>query len=55
MIWGFMVQLGHNMWGEKPLFGEPKPENRDHYAQPFNRTDEKVWNTITEEIGRAHV
>ena len=48
MTWGFMIQLGHNMWGEEPLYGEPKPENRDKYAQPFNRTDEKTWNTVTE-------
>ena len=24
MVWGFMMQLGHNMWGEEPLVGEPK-------------------------------
>ena len=48
MIWGFMIQLGHNMWSEEPLIGEPKPEDRDKYAQPFNRTDVKVWNEITE-------
>ena len=48
MIWGFMIQLGHNMWSEAPLIGEPKPEDVDKYAQPFNRTDVKVWNEITE-------
>ncbi len=48
LIWGFMIQLGHNMWSESPLFGEPKPEDVDKYAQPFNRTDVKVWNEITE-------
>ena len=48
MIWGFMIQLGHNMWGEAPLVGEPTEENRDKYAQPFNRTDVKVWNEVTE-------
>ena len=26
MIWGFMIQLGHNMWRESPLFGDPEPE-----------------------------
>ena len=49
MIWGAMVQLGHNMWGEEPLVGEATPEDRDRYAQPFNRTDVKVWNKITED------
>ena len=29
MIWGFLIQLGHNMWGEAPLVGEAKPEDRD--------------------------
>ena len=24
MVWGLMMQLGHNMWGEEPLVGEPK-------------------------------
>ena len=48
LIWGFMIQLGHNMWSEEPLVGEPKPEDRDNYAQPFNRTDVKVWNELTE-------
>ena len=53
MIWGFMIQLGHNMWGEAPLVGEPKPEERDNYAQPFNRTDVKVWNEVTEYYAKA--
>ena len=22
LIWGFMIQLGHNMWREEPLYGE---------------------------------
>ena len=22
LIWGFMIQLGHNMWGELPLDGD---------------------------------
>ena len=48
LIWGFMIPLGHNMWSESPLFGEPKPEDVDKYAQPFNRTDVKVWNEVTE-------
>ena len=52
MIWGFMMQLGHNMWGEAPLYGEPTPKLRDKYAQPFNRTDVKVWNEVTEYIAK---
>ena len=50
MIWGYMIQLGHNMWGEEPLYGAPGPDNRDKYAQPYNRTDVKVWNEITEYV-----
>ena len=52
LIWGFMIQLGHNMWGEAPLIGDPTPQNRDKYAQPFNRTDVKVWNEVTEYAAR---
>ena len=52
MIWGFMIQLGHNMWKEAPLYGKPTPETRDNYAQPYNRTDVKVWNEITEYIAK---
>ena len=47
MIWGLMIQLGHNMWGEEPLYGEPPPDKADKYAQPRNRTDRKVWNEVT--------
>ena len=52
MIWGFMIQLGHNMWKEAPLYGEPTPETRDNYAQPYNRTDVKVWNEVTEYVAK---
>ena len=54
MIWGFMIQLGHNMWREEPLFGELAPEERerDDYAQPFNRTNVKVWNEVTEYVAQ---
>jgi len=39
MIWGFMIQLGHNMWGERPLFGEAPKAGREHmFAHDFNRT-----------------
>ena len=49
MIWGFMIQLGHNMWGERPLFGEAPKEGREHmFAHDFNRTDIDVWNEVTE-------
>ena len=49
MIWGLMIQLGHNMWREEPLYGEASSaeRERDNYAQPFNRTDVKVWNEVT--------
>ena len=52
LTWAFMIQLGHNMWGESPLIGEPTPENRDKFAQPFNRTDTKVWNEVTEYVAK---
>ena len=52
MIWGFMIQLGHNMWKEAPLYGEPTPETCDNYAQPYNRTDVKVWNEVTEYVAK---
>ena len=46
--WGLMVQLGHNMWGEEPLTGEPKTEEEmDKYARDFNRTDEALWHEVT--------
>lgn len=48
MVWGLMIQLGHNMWGEQPLVGEPKTEaERDRYARDFNRTDQKLWDEVT--------
>ena len=49
MTWGLMMQLGHNMWGEQPLFGEPQTEEeKDRYARDFNRVDQKLWDEITE-------
>ena len=47
MIWGLMIQLGHNMWGEEPLYGDPPSDKADKYAQPRNRTDRKLWNEVT--------
>ena len=49
MFWGFMIQLGHNMWGERPLVGEKPKSGREHmFAHDFNRTDPGVWNEVTE-------
>ena len=48
MAWGLMMQLGHNMWGEEPLFGAPETEEeKDKYARDFNRTDQKLWDEVT--------
>jgi hypothetical protein len=56
MVWGLMMQLGHNMWGEEPLVGEPKTEEeRDRYARDFNRTDEKLWHEVTEYAAKKGV
>ncbi len=56
MIWGMMMQLGHNMWGEQPLVGEPKTEEeRDKYARDFNRTDQKLWDEVTEYAAKKGV
>lgn len=56
MVWGLMLQLGHNMWSEGPLWGEPKDEaERDRYAAPRNRTDEKLWYEITEYAAKKGV
>ena len=55
MIWGLMLQLGHNMWAEAPLWGEPSEETRDKYAAPRNRTDEKLWYEVTEYAAKKGV
>ena len=55
-MWGLMLQLGHNMWYERPLWGEPKtPEEADRYAQPRNRTDERLWREVTEYAAKKGV
>jgi len=49
MIWAFMIQLGHNMWREKPLYGDKMQEGKEYiYAQDRNRVDVKMWNEVTE-------
>ncbi len=49
MTWGLMMQLGHNMWGEAPLSTEGMTEKQiDKYARDFNRTDQKLWDEVTE-------
>lgn len=54
--WGLMMQLGHNMWGEGPLTGEPATEEeKDRYARDFNRTDEKLWYEVTEYAAKKGV
>jgi len=53
MIWGFMVQLGHNMWGELPLDGDAPKAGREHmFAHDFNRTDVDMWDDVTEYYAR---
>ena len=50
------MQLGHNMWGEGPLVGEPATEEeKDKYARDFNRTDEKLWYEVTEYAAKKGV
>ena len=56
MVWGLMMQLGHNMWGEQPQFGEPMTEKeKDKYARDFNRTDQKLWDEVTERAAKSGV
>ena len=46
-MWGLMLQLGHNMWAEAPLWGEPEPDAVDRYAAPRNRPDDTLWHEDT--------
>ena len=56
MVWGLMMQLGHNMWGEEPLTGTPQTEaEKDKYACDYNRTDEKLWHEVTEYAAKKGV
>lgn len=56
MVWGLMVQLGHNMWGEEPLVGSPvTEEEKDKYARDFNRTDEGLWREVTDYAAKKGV
>ena len=53
MIWGFLIQLGHNMWRETPLVGDTPEKDKEHlYAHDRNRTDVAMWNEITEYYAR---
>ena len=53
MIWGFMMQLGHNMWREAPLYGH-KAENGEEYlyVHDRNRVDVEMWNEVTEYVAQ---
>ena len=53
MIWGFMMQLGHNMWREAPLYGH-KAENGEEYlyVHDRNRVDVEMWNEVTEYVAK---
>ena len=45
-IWGFMIQLGHNMWyepGDGPGLGKGGT-----LSEPRNRTEQQVWDAVTE-------
>ena len=56
MVWGLMMQLGHNMWGEMPLSTEGMTEEqKDRYARDFNRTDQKLWDEVTERAAKSGV
>ena len=53
MIWGFLSQLGHNMWRETPLIGDTPEKDKEYlYAHDCNRTDVAMWNEITEYYAR---
>ena len=53
MVWGFLIQLGHNMWGELPLHGDKPAVGREHmFAHGRNRTDVAMWNEVTEHYAR---
>ena len=48
-----MIQLGHNMWLERPLPGDKPEEGKEYmFAHDFNRTDDGVWNEVTELYAR---
>ena len=56
MVWGLMMQLGHNMWREMPLCTNGMTEAQlDWYARDFNRTDQKLWDEITEHAAKKGV
>ena len=56
MTWGLMMQLGHNMWGEAPLSAcEPAADRWSSYAAGFNRTDQKIWDEVTERAAKKGV
>ena len=54
MAWGLMMQLGHNMWREMPLCTNGMTEAQlDGCARDFNRTDQKVWDEVTERAAKS--
>ncbi|MBR4617273.1 MAG: Tat pathway signal protein, partial [Kiritimatiellae bacterium] len=56
MVWGLMMQLGHNMWREMPLCTNGMTEAQlDGCARDFNRTDQKVWDEVTERAAKSGV
>ena len=56
MVWGLMMQLGHNMWAEMPLSTEGMTEEqKDRYARDFNRTDQKLWDEVTARAAKSGV
>lgn len=56
MSWGLMMQLGHNMWREMPLSTNGMTEAQlDWYARDFNRTDQKLWDEVTEYAAKKGV
>ena len=56
MVWGLMMQLGHNMWREMPLSTNGMTEAQlDRFARDFNRTDQKLWDEVTEYAAKKGV
>lgn len=43
MIWGYLIHLGYNMWGD---WDNPKIKLENWPARPYLRCDEKLWDDL---------
>ena len=55
MVWGLMLQLGHNMWRQEPIWGEDAEDKADIYNKPYNRTKDDIWHEVTEYAAKKGV